>query len=343
MIHPRRLLAGWLATMALLMPLLPAATIAAAGADLELALAPHVAGSRVVHVAVTNHGSSAAPASSLTIETLAPGSDKGSGAATVQVPALSAGGKFVADYTLDETCVPSGVRLRAMLSVPGAGAAVAPLVAYPCLADLHLTYAGQATDQSLQFRIENLQISRTTLTFDEQPYWWTKADGSVRTVRGCVAVLGLATSDWFAGNPPDGLFPNETIVDLSPWPSDRPDFNGHEFDVTGWLQASFVPAPGLGVPVLSPSTLGRDGFVLRGAIEDLHGDDETSCMSSVSNVQLHVTTTRQIRASPRANRQQGDSYAPHLALGRVRQSAAGAGRRRHARRRPGCRTVSVCQ
>lgn len=33
----------------------------------------------------------------------------------------------------------------------------------------------------------------------------------------------------------------------------------------------------------------RFGFVLRGAIEDLNGDDFSSCMSTISNIQLHLT------------------------------------------------------
>lgn len=130
------------------------------------------------------------------------------------------------------------------------------------------------------------QITRATLTFDETPYSWTNADGSNRTVPGCVAVLGLATSDWAAGLTPPGLFPNATIADFRPWPSDRLDFNGHEFDVTSWVQLMFQDNPVLGPDLRGPR---RFGFILRGAIEDLNGDDFTSCMSGLSNVLLHVT------------------------------------------------------
>jgi hypothetical protein len=44
-----------------------------------------------------------------------------------------------------------------------------------------------------------------------------------------------------------------------------------------------------GIPGPDLRTPRRWGFVLRGAIEDLNGDDFSSCMSTVSNIQLHVT------------------------------------------------------
>jgi hypothetical protein len=101
-----------------------------------------------------------------------------------------------------------------------------------------------------------------------------------------VAVLGLAKSDWAAGDPSDGLYPNATILDFRPWPSDRQDFNGRQFDVTGWVQTMFFDNLPVGPDLRTPR---RFGFVLRGAIEDLNGDDFSSCMSTVSNIQLHLT------------------------------------------------------
>ena len=135
------------------------------------------------------------------------------------------------------------------------------------------------------------QITGATLTFDEQEALWTDSDGNERSVPGCVAVLGLASCDWVAGEPADGLLPNATIADFRPWPSDRQDFNGHQFDVTGWVQTMFLPNPPgvFGAPGPDLRTPRRYGFVLRGAIEDLHADDFSSCMSVVSNVQLHIT------------------------------------------------------
>jgi hypothetical protein len=135
-------------------------------------------------------------------------------------------------------------------------------------------------------QVPNKQITSAVLTFDEQEARWTESDGSARQVPGCVAVLGLANSDWAAGDPSDGLFPNATIVDFRPWPSDRQDFNGRQFDVTGWVQTMFFDNLPVGPDLRTPR---RFGFVLRGAIEDLNGDDFTSCMSTLSNIQLHLT------------------------------------------------------
>jgi hypothetical protein len=135
-------------------------------------------------------------------------------------------------------------------------------------------------------QIRTKQITAATLTFDEQEARWTESDGSARQVPGCVAVLGLANSDWAAGDPSDGLFPNATILDFRPWPSDRQDFKGHEFDVTGWVQTMFFDNLPIGPDLRTPR---RFGFVLRGAIEDLNNDDFSSCMSTVSHIQLHLT------------------------------------------------------
>ena len=33
----------------------------------------------------------------------------------------------------------------------------------------------------------------------------------------------------------------------------------------------------------------RHGYVLRGALEDVEAKDDTSCMSSVRNIGLHIT------------------------------------------------------
>jgi hypothetical protein len=135
-------------------------------------------------------------------------------------------------------------------------------------------------------QIRTKQVTAAMLTFDEQEARWTEFDGSPRQVPGCVAVLGLANSDWAAGDPSDGLFPNATILDFRPWPSDRQDFNGRQFDVTGWVQTMFFDNLPVGPDLRTPR---RFGFVLRGAIEDLDNGDFTSCMSTVSNIQLHLT------------------------------------------------------
>jgi hypothetical protein len=139
--------------------------------------------------------------------------------------------------------------------------------------------------------IASKTITDATLTFDERKNVWTDYDGSSRDVPGCVATLGLATTDW-VGSEPNGPYPNATIVDFSPWPSPRSDFSGTAFTVTDQVRLMFAPEPDGGP--LAP--LGRElrngyrsGFVLRGAIEELHADDSTSCLSWVSNLKLHIT------------------------------------------------------
>jgi hypothetical protein len=138
-------------------------------------------------------------------------------------------------------------------------------------------------------------VTSARLTFDESEGWWTDSGGNSRTVRVCVSTIGVPTVDWVA-NP----FPHTTFADVSPWPSDREDFNSREFDVTDPVQMALLPtpqpAPGAGpiseaerkVAASAQCTFAY-GLILRGAIEELHDDDQASCMSSLSNIQLHVT------------------------------------------------------
>jgi hypothetical protein len=114
-------------------------------------------------------------------------------------------------------------------------------------------------------------VSKAVLTFGERALKWTDSEGAPRTVAGCVAVLGLATesiSDHSAG-----LFSNEYYTDVIPSAS-------REWDVTGQVrrQLQFPEDPTL-----------RFGYVLRGALEQLDIDDDTSCISAIYDVRLHIT------------------------------------------------------
>jgi hypothetical protein len=107
---------------------------------------------------------------------------------------------------------------------------------------------------------------RATLTFEEVAARWTDGEGGLRYVPGCVSVLGIATVDW-ASTRVEGLFPNATVADLTPNSS-------HTWDVTAFFQ----------------DNLARFGYVLRGSLEDgLEADDDSSCMSTLSNIRLRVT------------------------------------------------------
>ena len=128
-----------------------------APADLVLELGQHKSGSRDLKLAITNNGESASAAGALHIETLAPGSNAGSEAVTVQVPAVQPGKSrvFQADYRLAQACA-SGVRVRASLNVPGDPSDGNTLLAYPCQPDLEIAFKSQASDQVLEFTVENL-------------------------------------------------------------------------------------------------------------------------------------------------------------------------------------------
>lgn len=124
-------------------------------------------------------------------------------------------------------------------------------------------------------QIPNRLIARAWLTFTDEKYFWTDGDGNdigLNQRSGCVTTLGIATTDWL-NNPQEGLFPNDTYQDQAP-------LNTTEFDVTSPVQL-MIASPG------DPSL--RYGFVLRGAIEQLNGDDNSACMSIVNKIQLHIT------------------------------------------------------
>src|ERR1051326_6349351 len=144
--------------LALLASGLPAAGAqAAAPADLLLELRQHKSGSRDLKLAISNNGGSASAAGTLQIETLPPGSDAGSGAATVQVPAVQPGQnhRFLADYKLAQACA-LGVRVRASLDVAGDPSDGNTLVAFPCQPDLQIAFNRQASDRVLEFTVENV-------------------------------------------------------------------------------------------------------------------------------------------------------------------------------------------
>jgi hypothetical protein len=114
-------------------------------------------------------------------------------------------------------------------------------------------------------------ITAATFTFTDAPVAQS-ADGTyLNGVSGCVTTLGLASSDW-VNHPPDDLFPNDTFMALGS--------NATTFDVTSPVadMASYRYDPTL-----------RYGFVLRGQYESLDGGSNSSCVSIIRNMQLHVT------------------------------------------------------
>jgi hypothetical protein len=116
-------------------------------------------------------------------------------------------------------------------------------------------------------------ITSALLTMDEKAWKWTDGDGGFRTVAGCVAAVGVASTD-FVADPPTGnnLYSNDTYVDVTPSAATQ-------FDVKVPVENWFSPD--------SP----RYGFVLKGSVEDPQNDDQSSCMSEVSNIQLVIDYT----------------------------------------------------
>ena len=116
-------------------------------------------------------------------------------------------------------------------------------------------------------------VTAAHLTFDEQAWKWTDGDGNSRTVKGCVAALGVANNDFAASPPSDGnLYSYDVFVDVTPDAT-------RDFEVTEPVANWFGPS--------NP----RYGFVLKGSIEDVQNDDQSSCMSEISNVVLHLNYT----------------------------------------------------
>ncbi len=116
-------------------------------------------------------------------------------------------------------------------------------------------------------------VKSATLTMDEKALKWTDGGGNDRTVAGCVAAVGVATTDFVADPPADGsMYSNDTFVDVTPSAATQ-------FDVTVPVESWF----GADSP--------RYGLVLKGSIEDLQNDDQSSCWSEVSNIQLTLDYT----------------------------------------------------
>jgi hypothetical protein len=127
------------------------------------------------------------------------------------------------------------------------------------------------------------KVTRAVLRFDELAYSWTNESGAKELKEGCVARLGLATTDWDV-QPIDALVPNDPYAYEA-------DGSGRIWTVTDQVQRQLA-APD------DPSL--RYGYVLKGAkdVDDLISPplrepiDRESCVSELSNVRLEVTAER---------------------------------------------------
>lgn len=131
--------------------------------------------------------------------------------------------------------------------------------------------------------IDKGKVTRAILRFDERGYRWTSGSGESELKDGCVAHLGITTTDW-ADQSIISFFPNDRY-------SSAPDGAARAWEVTRHVQRQ----------VASPRNASlHHGFVLQGATEigSLRGDDDTSCMSTVSNVRLEITIETDERPVP---------------------------------------------
>ncbi len=111
---------------------------------------------------------------------------------------------------------------------------------------------------------------------------WKSGSGDAEPKpNGCVGAVGFPTVDWI-NTSPSGPLPHTTYAQVQ-------RTSPREWDVSApylWQYTHTAPLGGTPPP--------RFGFLLRGSITsfaDLTGEDRTSCGSSLSNLQLHVTYT----------------------------------------------------
>jgi hypothetical protein len=134
--------------------------------------------------------------------------------------------------------------------------------------DVQVAQTAVNFDLSKLDEVPNKKIRSAVLTFKETPSQWTSGGGGFEQKGGCVEVLGRATAPW-EGRELNTLFPNEKVQGHTP--GAREWYVTMEFDL--WAQN------------LRP----RHGFVLRGGNENPQGEDNTSCMSQISEIALKVT------------------------------------------------------
>jgi hypothetical protein len=139
-------------------------------------------------------------------------------------------------------------------------------------------------DTTLLDQIRTKTIERAVLTYDETPWCpgcWTDGDGArEQKPEGCVDVR-VPYGDWTVEPAPQWRGLLGTATDGG----EIRRISAHEWDVTVPFDRQHGVGPGLGGER-------RVGFLLSGfpwTIHDLTADDNTWCMSLVSNIRLHVT------------------------------------------------------
>jgi hypothetical protein len=122
-------------------------------------------------------------------------------------------------------------------------------------------------DHTIFDPIPNARISKAELSFDEEEAWWKETDGGPRLGARCVTAVEIATerlgNTLASGEPYREIAPNSPrMVDVR----------------SAFQQQVWNERP-------------RFGFLLRGALrlDQLEGNGQSSCMSVLENIRLHVT------------------------------------------------------
>jgi hypothetical protein len=133
-----------------------------------------------------------------------------------------------------------------------------------------------AFDLSEYDTIDRKFVSKAVLSFDESPAYWKNGDGSDRFVDGCVAQLGIASTEWASRNL-NARVPSTLYEDVTP-------SGKQEWDVTHHVRDQLREPDNAAL---------RYGYTLDGSlmIHQLDADDHSSCMSEVTNVRLTITYT----------------------------------------------------
>ncbi|MGI5129712.1 hypothetical protein ACQEVB_23090 [Pseudonocardia sp. CA-107938] len=154
-------------------------------------------------------------------------------------------------------------------------------------------------DDSPLRQIPQVRIDNAKLTYDESPApfcplvlgqdtpCWSSGGGSPeQKPNGCVEIK-LPTVDWIK-SPPPGLIPYSG----DPNPA-RNRVDPHTWDVTEPFRWQLNPSNRPLTPPGTPAAPSGFGFLMAGAIhiDQLDGNDNTVCISQVSNVSLRVTYT----------------------------------------------------
>ncbi len=118
---------------------------------------------------------------------------------------------------------------------------------------------------------DRLVIYEASVTFHEHAIRWTNHEGQPAHKSGCVARIGISTTDWVAHHQANTLFPYRGLAED---PAGR----------TRWAVTDHVKAQ---VENRAAGTR-YVGYVLSGFEEHPLGTDDTSCLSGIQDIKLHV-------------------------------------------------------